>query len=362
MRILRPFFQSKCQTCAVTLPLAVITAVSILVGGCGTEPPADWQWWSSADSSAVRAELVRWRNTIDIRRALVDTLRLNLSLPLVFADSSSASGETLYKFKHLLAVWTDIDTVGHYDGYLFGRTNDTVAMTDTFCQVSFCDTVRAARLYFRYDSLWVVGYRPDTIVDTTRTPPETSIVYVASYTAARGFGEPQVLVRSYDWTARRLLHFSKTPGVAEYLLRRLTGCAMLVPTPQDAPSITWVTLARPGRVDTFFYSPRPAPDLRGLYNLRHVDSLYTVGQNEQFDITFVTSGDSMTDRERFYVCVNGLKRDITTGPKRGSGTISIADTGYQHIYVQAVSLSGITTTVSTYKTSCWAIPVRVTPR
>jgi hypothetical protein len=370
MRRYPSFLRSGWVTRAVPpVTLALAAAAVLLFAGCGTEAPADWQWWTSADTAAVQVEVARWQGTLDLRPALTDTLRLNLSLPLTFADSSSPTGETLYKFKRLFAVWTDVDTTGHSDGYLFSRTNDTLpesdtlsALNDTFCQVSFCDTVTGTMLYFRYDSLWVVGYRPDTTVDTTRTPPETTIVFHASYTDARGFAEPQVLSRPYDWTARRLLHLDKTPDVAEYTLKRFTGSATLVPTAQDAPSITWATFARPGRIDTFFYTARQAPDLRGLYNERSVDSLYTIGQGEQVEVTFVTGGDSTADRERFYVTVNGTKTDVTVGPKRGAGTVSLADTGYQHIYVQAVSLSGISTTAGTYKTNCWAIPVRVTPR
>lgn len=341
---------------------AVVVPGLLLLAGCGNQPPADWQWWSSADTAAVQAELVRWQGPLDARLALADTLRLNTSLPLLFTDSSSATGETLYKFKHVLDAWPDVEARGHGEAYLFSRTNDTVAMTDTFCQVDYMDTVMATALHFRYDSLWVVGYRPDTTVDTTKTPPETTIVFRASYTEARGFDVPQTLAKSYDWSARRVLHMNKDSAVCNYKTVKFTGCGILVPTAQDAPSITWVAFERPGRSDTFFYSSRQAPDLRGLYNLRPVDSLYTIGQNEPLDVTVVTSGDSAAERERFFVGANGHKTEITQTGKLGHGTVSFADTGYQHVYVQAVSVSGLNYTTSTYKTTYWAIPLWVAPR
>lgn len=344
----------------------VLAAVAVpgllLLAGCGDTPPADWQWWTSADTAAVKAELVRWQGPLDARLALADTLRLNTSLPLLFTDSSSATGETLYKFKHVIDAWPAIDSRGHGEGYLFSRTNDTTVMTDTFCQVNYVDTVMATALNFRYDSLWVVGFRPDTAVDTSKTPPETTVVFRASYTEARGFDSPQTIAKSYDWSARRVLHLDKDSAVTSYVTSRLTGCAMLVPTAQDAPSITWVAFERPGRSDTFFYSARQAPDLRGLYNLRPVDSLYVIGQNEALDVTVVTSGDSAAERERFFVGANGHKVEITQTAKLGRGTISFADTGYQHVYVQAISASGLSYTTSTYKTTYWAIPLRVAPR
>jgi hypothetical protein len=344
-------------------PATLLAVLSVLLlAGCGAEAPADWQWWTSADTAAVRAELARWHGALDARRVLDDTFRLGLVLPLTFADSSSPTGETLYKFRRLFDVWTDADTGGHSEGLLFSRANDTVAMTDTFCQVDYCDTVLQTRLHFRYDSLWVVGYRPDTTVDTTRTPPETTVVFVASSTELRGFAAPKTGSKSFGWTARRLLHLGKTDSVTEYTLGRMTGCAMLVPTAADAPSITWVTLAQPGRIDTFFYTAREAPDTRGIYNFHPLDSLYTVGQNEEFDVAFVTGGDSSAERERFFVTVNGRRTDVTTSSKSGAGTFSIADTGHQHVWVQAVSLSGISTTASQYKSASWAIPVRVLPR
>ena len=41
---------------AFVLAAAVVPGL-LLLAGCGNTPPADWQWWSSADTAAVKAEL-----------------------------------------------------------------------------------------------------------------------------------------------------------------------------------------------------------------------------------------------------------------------------------------------------------------
>jgi hypothetical protein len=341
--------------------LGFATAV-LLLAGCGTEPPANWQWWTGDDSTAVAGELTRWQPVLDARLAFADTLRLGQSSGLLLADSASATGDTLYKFKRLLAAWMTVDAAGHSNGLTFGVTDDTVAMTDTFCHVEYVDTVMGAKFHFRYDSLWVVGFTPDTLIDTARTPPETTIVFRASYTEARGFDTPQELTKDFDWASRRFVHLAKTPGAVQYAVRRLTGLGVHVPTAQDAPGISSVTFARPGRIDTFYYSARSAPDVRGIYNLRSVDTLYTVTQGDVIDLTVSISGDSASEKERCFVGVNGAKFDITASGKRGEGSFSFSDTGYQHVYIAAVSVSGLGYVAAVPKVTFWAIPVRVTAR
>jgi hypothetical protein len=340
------------------MPVAALLA---LLAGCGTEPPPDWQWWTSADSAAVLTEVGHWQGSLDARQALSDTLRLNLSMGISFADSSSPTGETLYKFKRLLSVWADQEERGHSDGLLFGVAADTEAMNDSFCQVQYCDTIDSTLLHFRYDSLWVIGYRPDTLIDTS-PPVETTIVFRASSTEERGFATPQELTKTYDWSGWRVLHLPKTDSLTEYRLQKFTGASVIAPNAEDAPSIRRVTLTQPGRIDTFFYTPRESPDLRGLYNLRTLGELYTVQQGADLGVGVSVAGDSAVERERCFVGVAGRKYDITSGAKAGSGTVSFPDTGLVHLYVQAVSLSGIGYTRSQYKTVYWAIPIRVTPR
>ncbi len=326
-------------------------AALLAVVGCGTEPPADWQWWRSADTAGVRTELASWRGPLDGNRALSDPVTLDLSLGLSAADSTSTTGRPLYKFAHLIAVRPEPSESVHADEYHFGVTVDTVAMIDTFCQVDYWDSL-VAGYRFSYDSLWAVTFHPDTQPDSTITWRVTSSDLV-------GFATPQETVKTFDWAARRIVFLPKDSGVATYHLRRLTGFAAFSPSSQDAPSITTIVLSRPGRVDTFFYLPRT--DGRGLYNLRSIDSLYEVQSGEPVDVTVNagTPADTTVDRNRFFLSAGGARTDITRGALRAAGSFSFADTGYQNIYIEVVPLSSLAYKDAAHLSTTWAIPVRV---
>ena len=333
-----------------------------LVAGCGTEPPARWPWWAEEDSAAVRAELGRWRAVFDAAPAMSGALMTAWRVGLNSTDSTSATGDTIYKFAGLLSFALSVEDSGHADIYQFGVTVDTVAMSDTFCEVTYRDSALTARAWFEYDSLWVVGFKPDTLVDTTVTPPETTVVYRPSYTELRGFEAPQRAEKVFSWSAMRKLFLShdRIPDDVSYELTKTTGFASYVPTSEDAPSILRILLSRPGRVDTVFYSPRE--DGRGLYNLRFLDSLYTVAPDEQVGITVTTSTppDTSTEKNRFFLSCAGVKTEITADARRGSGTFSFADTGYSHVYVEVAPLSNLLYPDAEYSGTVWAIPVRVT--
>jgi len=327
-------------------------AALLAVVGCGAEPPADWQWWRSADTAGVQTELASWRGPLDGSRALSNPVTLNLTLGLSAADSTSTTGLMLYKFAHLVAVRPEPSESVHADEYHFGVAVDTIAMTDTFCQVDYRDSLLAAGYRFSYDSLWAVTFHPDT-------QPDSSVTWRVTSANLLGYATPQETVKTFDWAARRVLFLPKDSGAATYHLRRLTGFAASSPSSQDAPGVTTIVLSRPGRVDTFFYSPRT--DGRGLYNLRSIDSLYEVQSGEQIDVTVSTSTptDTTTDRNRFFLSAGNTRTDITSGALRGAGSFSLADTGYQSIYVEVVPLSSLAYKDAAHFSTTWAIPVRV---
>ena len=327
-------------------------AALLAIVGCGTEPPADWQWWRSADTTGVRTELAGWRGPLDGNRALSGPVTLNLSLRLSAADSTSTSGMPLYKFAHLISVRPEPTESVHADEFHFGVAVDTIAMTDTFCQVDYWDSIPTARYRFSYDSLWAVTFRPDT-------QPDTTVIWrVASYQLV-GDSIPRETTKTFDWAARRVVFMPKDSGAPTYHLRRFTGFAAFVPNSQDAPSITTIVLSRPGRVDTFFHSPRT--DGRGLYNLWSTDSLCEVQSGERVDLTVSTGTpiDTTVDRNRFFLSSGSTRTDITTGALRGAGSFSLADTGYQSIYVEVVPLSSLAYKDAAHVSTTWAIPVRV---
>ena len=328
------------------------SAALLAIVGCGTAPPADWQWWRSADTAGVRTALASWRGPLDGSRALSNPVTLNLPLRLSAADSTSTTGLTLYKFAHLVSVQPVPAESVHADEYQFGVAVDTIAMTDTFCQVDYWDSLLAVGCRFSYDSLWVVTFHPDT-------QPDTTVIWRVTSSDRVGFATPQETVKTFDWASRRVVFLPKDSGAASYYVRRVTGFAAFVPSSQDAPGITSGVLSRPGRGDTFFDSPRT--DGRGLYNLRSIDSLYEVRSGDQIDVTVSTSTptDTTVDRNRFFLSAGATKVDITSGARQGTGSFSLADTGYQSFYIEVIPVSSLLYKDATHTSTIWAIPVRV---
>ncbi|MEO0079094.1 MAG: hypothetical protein ABIK44_00230 [candidate division WOR-3 bacterium] len=335
---------------------------------CGTEPPPPWPWWTSEDSVAVRAELAKWEPVMTTAYRFADTFRLGISSKLAYQDSSSKTGDTLYKFAHVLRAWVEPWGSVHdstYDIYQFGVTVDTVSMNDTFCEVAYRDSMSDCRVTFEFDSLWVVGYRPDTTIDTTRTPPETTIVYRVTWTEKRGFANPVTATKTYSWSAMRklFLRLDTTSQKRSYRLCKTTGVAISTPTSEQAPAITRLIMSKPGADDTFFYAPRA--DGRGLYNLRPLDSLYTLHTNEAVTVTVITKtpDDTTAEKNRFFLTLLGTKSDITTNAKTGQAQVAFgpADTGYHHIYIEVLPSSNLLYPNADYLSTVWALPVRVIP-
>jgi hypothetical protein len=332
--------------------LGAAALLLLAVVGCGTEPPPNWQWWRSADTTGVRTELANWRGFLNANRALSNPVGVDLSVRLSAADSTSTTGATLYKFAHLISVQPASAESLQADELHFGVAVDTVAMTDTFCQVDYWDSLKTDSCRFAYDSLWVVTFHPDT-------QPDSSVIWRVTSSDLVGFPSAQETVKTFDWAARHVVFMPKDSGAASYHVRRVTGFAAFVPSSQDAPSIANVVLSRPGHVDTLFYSPRL--DGRGLYNLRSIDSLYQIQPGESVGVT-VNAGtpvDTTVDRNRFFLSAGGTKVDITSGSKQGTGSFSLADTGYQSVYLEVVPQSSLLYKDATHMSTIWAIPVRV---
>jgi hypothetical protein len=332
--------------------VAFVTAgLTLVVVGCGTEPPPGWQWWTGADTAAVKSELTAWRARFDANRALVDSVALNLSFGLTSTDSASTTGATLYKFAHLVSFQPAPAESGHADSLHFGVAVDTIAMTDTFCQVDYWDTLASTHVRFTYDSLWAVTFRPDT-------QPDSSIIWRVVSSDKSGFAARET-TKSFDWRARRVVFMPKDSGRAAYAVARVSGFASFVPSALDAPGISSVVFTRPGHVDTFFYSVRL--DGRGLYNLKPLDSLYTVQAGERVDVVVNTStpADTTVDLNRFFLSGSGAKLDITVAARQGAGSFSFADTGLASVYVEVVPRSSLAYKDAAHKSTIWAIPVRV---
>ncbi|MGQ9708386.1 MAG: hypothetical protein ACUVUR_05870 [bacterium] len=337
--------------------------LTLFLSDCGRMPPASWPWWTADDSAAVKQAISSWQNFLNITRVLEDTFRLELWAGLNYSDSSSRTGDTIYKIAHILRAWIEPGQVFRKDIYQFGVTVDTVSMVDTFCQVIYQDSVDVCQLHLEYDTLWVVGFRPDTIIDTSKTPPETTIVQKPSYVERRGFSLVQHATKGYNWKASRWLFLRRdtAPDTFYYSLEKVSGAYANIPSAEEAPQISRVILSKPGKVDTFFYAPRA--DGKGLTNLRPLDGLYQLSVNEELGISITANSpqDTIADKNRFFITIAGSKSDITAGAKSGVGLLrfSAEDTGYQHIYIEVLPVSNILYPNARFTGTIWAIPVRV---
>jgi len=346
------------------LLLALAAAAALLPApGCDTDPERRWPWSTPEDTAAAEAELARWRAVFDPSPVLAETLRLGISAGLATPDSSSPDGETLYKFAHVIDAWYEPDSMLHSNDLQFDVTADSGVRTDTFCQVrAYRDSMTECRMHFAYDSLWVVGYRPETIIDTTRTPWDTTITFKASSVDLRGYGSPQSGGKAFGWVVKRQLFMRKVDSL--YELKKVAGFRATMPTADDAPATSSVVVVLPGRTDTFKYNATPGG--RQVNNLWPVDSLYSLRAGEQFTVglSATTPEDTVADANRFYVLLNGRRTDITAGRKRGEGVVSFAaaDTGYQHICVEILPWRNLLYPDAAYCATVWAIPVYVTPQ
>ncbi len=345
------------------LSVCLLFVVLIFICQCGRTPPPRWPWWTQEDSIATERALLPWRDFLNPFKVLTDTYRLGFTIGLTYQDSSSRTGDTIYKIAHIIRAWVGPTDSIHINIYQFGVTVDTIVMKDTFCQVIYRDSMSACRLHMEYDSLWVVGFRPDTLVDTTKTPPETTVVQKVSYVEKRGFPTVQQATKIYAWATNRWLFLPRERSLDTffYSLAKISGGYANIPNAEESPQITRVILSRPGQVDTIFYSPRK--DGRGLANLRWLDSLYQVRVNEELLLTVIagTPQDTIADKNRFFLTISGNKNDITQTALRGVGVVrfTTADTGYQHIYIEALPYTNLFYPFAPYTGTLWVIPVKV---
>ena len=343
----------------------------MLLSSCSTESPPLWPWWTKADSTAVEQELALWRDTLNGFHSIVGQNNtvlqypIDLLNPLVKTDTMSTNGDSVVKIAHIKGFSNVIVDGLHLDELLFGVKNDTLLPHDTFCYVTYQDSTRNCIGVLRYDSLWTIKFYPVTTVDTTVTPPETIITYHVASITKTGFAttrEEQDTIQHF--TIMRKLELKKDSTTTAYHLKSLTGFGTYIPNTTDAPIISYVILTKPnGLVDTIRYSP--LTDGRGIYNLKHKDSLYSVAINEAIGVRVVTStpSDTLTDRNYFFLSCGipyvASKYNITTSAKMGSGQAIFAQAGLGQIYIEVIPASTLFYPYRQWKSSAWAIPIRV---
>jgi hypothetical protein len=163
----------------------------------------------------------------------------------------------------------------------------------------------------------------------------------------------------------RKLELKKDSAATVYRLKYLTGFGTYVPNTTLAPTISYIVLSKPGRSDTFRYSPRT--DRKGLYNLNNKDSLYSLAVNESVTVYILTTTptDTLTDWNYFFVsCASPFvsqKTNVTVSARTGRGNIAFSQAGLGHIYVEVFPASTLFYPYTEWTSTYWALPVRVVP-
>jgi hypothetical protein len=367
---------------------------TIMISSCSQKESSTWPWWTSADSIAVMSELTLWRDTLNGFHYLSGQNNaslyypLDVVVPLVSSDTISSTGDSLVKIGHFLdSSYITLGDRSHFDDLLFEVKNDTIETRDTFCFVTYKDSTQNCICVLHYDSLWTVKFYQDTLLDTIgpiidtiidTIPPQPDTTFdTTGYLCDTTFiypldtiiktGSSSVLKKEihYSLASSRKLELKKDTVATVYHLANLTGFGTYIPNSTDAPTISNVILTKTMRIDTFFYGARL--DRKGIYNPKSLDSLYTIAKNETITVKITTStpSDTVTDRNYFFVSC-GLpyvtsKHHITISPIIGYGKVAFSQSGLNHLYVEVIPASALFYPYAQWKSTTWAIPVRVTP-
>jgi hypothetical protein len=342
---------------------------AIILSSCGNEAPPAWPWWTSHDSSAVKQELARWRDTINGYHYLQGqgatpiNLPLELNVPLVSTDTISHNGISIMKIAHFLGFNYILGDSTHIDDLLFEVKNDSIQTKDTFCFVTYSDSTQNCIGVFQYDSIWRIKFQIASI-DTTITPWDTS--WRVDSITKTGFTTPfeeQDTIQHF--TIMRKLELKKDSAATIYRMKYLTGCGTYVPNSTNAPAISNVVLTKPGKSDTFYYGARQ--DHKGIYNPKIRDSLYKAVAGVPITVTVntTTPTDTTTDRNYYFVSCGSpyvsTKQNITYGPKIGQGIITFTQIGINHLYIEVIPASTLFYPFAQWKSTTWSIPINVIP-
>lgn len=347
----------------------------IMLASCGNEAPPAWPWWTNADSTAVKQELTAWRDTFNNYHFLVGqnnahlTYSMDVNVPIVGTDTLSRTGDSVVKIAHFLGSYATLGDSIHIDDLLFGRKNDSTQTKDTFCFVTYKDTSQNCIGILLFDSLWTIKFYPDTTVETTATPTDTTVDTTITYRVnsinKTGFSSTNEEQNTYHFTAMRKLELKKDSAATIYRMKYWTGFGMYVPNSTTAPAITNIIMTGAGRCDTFYYGARL--DHKGIYNLKSMDSTYTVSVGESITVNVSTSTptDTLSDWNYFFISDGSpyvsTKRNITSGRKIGTGGLKFTHSGLNHLYIEVIPASTLFYPYAPWTSTTWAIPIRVVP-
>ena len=342
----------------------VLGALALLfVVGCQNEAPPDMNWWTDKDVTAAKTELDAVRDLISTRYFIESSVQdLTDTTSIITRDLSSPNGDSMIKVRHLLGFGLTAVDLARRDSLLFGVTVDSLTTDsipgDSFCYVTAIDSSLTGFCAMRFDQYWIVRYKPDTTIDTTVAPPETTINYSMLRVDTLTLGAPTELQKEAPSYAKRYVYLRKHG--ASYEFRRMSGFSLYLPTTSDAPTISYVALAYQGVTDTFLLNAQA--NHRGIYNLRDRDSLYRVRRGESLQVFVKTGTPSKAGDLYYYVVRIDANRyylgrgDAMTAPR----AIAFPDVGTKHLVVEVIPQSNLLYPASKFTAAIWSLPVQVT--
>ncbi|MEO0108603.1 MAG: hypothetical protein ABIK62_05465 [candidate division WOR-3 bacterium] len=347
------------------LLLAVSVLALLFVFGCHDTTPPPWPWWTKADSTAVLSELAAGRDSTETRLFIEGRVQPLIDSSAITArDSTSPTGDSLIKITRLAGFGIHTGSLVHSDSLLFGVTVDSLSPEvtgDTFCQVIVRDSSANDFCVLSYDEYWVIKYRQVITIDTTVTPPETTVTYRLDSLApppyaVRGAAQSQKEVSSM---AKRYVYLRKSGS--SYALRRMSGYGLYLPTSTSAPVVRYMVLSRLGILDTFKLSAQ-ADHRHGIYNLRDRDSLYTVKAGESLGVFIRTDAPKSGDKFYYLARIDTTRVLFNRGDSMlGMRRVVFREPGIKHLVVEVVPQSNLLYPNSEFSAAIWSLPIRVEP-
>ncbi|MCX7757809.1 MAG: hypothetical protein N2166_05825 [candidate division WOR-3 bacterium] len=339
----------------------IVLFVGLVSVSCERESFMRWPWETREDSLAVNEVLTIWRDSINGLKVInAPSYPLNISIPLVPSDTARRTTPIdslikIAKFRDFRYVITERP---RFTEYIFGRKNDSIETRDTFCYVTYQDSADCIAIV-GVDSVWRIRFTPDTAIDTTVTPPETTISYYVT-SISKNYYSAREAEWHFGYKARRYLELRKENGAPRYYMRYLTGFGTYLPDNSLAPTISNIILKKiSGETDTFRY--RPTHNRRGIMNLFKLDSLYTVNQGDSVELKITLSGS-----DSYLVYISWGRSQLTSkyflpvSNNVATKKISFSELGLNHLYIEVLGLSGLAyPTRAFWPKTVWALPVRV---
>jgi hypothetical protein len=328
----------------------------LLMLGCHDNTPPPWPWWTKQDQDSVAKELTAWRDSISTRFFIENGIQgLADSTTIISRDSVSATRDTLaIKVRRLLGFGLKADDATRHDSLMFGVTVDSLT-TDTICGDTFChviaiDSSATGFCMTSYNEYWLLRYKPDTSV----VGPETTITYklisqqlVAADTQAQ---------KPAPWKATRYLYLRKDG--ADYSLTRMSGFSLYAPNTTNAPALRYIALTYQGMTDTFLLSARA--NRKGIYNLRHKDSLYTVQTGEPLTVLVKTDKPKLKgDMFYFIARIDTLRTILGKDTLGATRNVSFSSPGIKHLVIEVIPQSNIFYPASDFTATIWSLPILV---